>query len=70
MNKLIIFLIRRRLGLKKYELFRFSNQKSSAVYYFTDDRVMKLCNGYCEPSGVGINWLLDSECKVSTDVMG
>jgi len=70
MQRLIIFLVRRRLGLKKYELFRFTNQKSNAVYYFTNDRVMKLWNGYCEPSGVGINWLLDPECKISTDVMG
>lgn len=68
MKKLILFLVRRRLGIRKYEMFQFSNQKSGAVYYFADDRVMKLWNGYCEPSGVSLNWLLDSECKITTDI--
>lgn len=40
MKRLILFLIRRRLGLKKYEPFQFNNQKSDAVYYFTEDGIM------------------------------
>ena len=41
MKKLIISLMRRYLGLKKYEGFQFVNQKSDDVYYFGDDGVYK-----------------------------
>lgn len=67
MKKLIIFLIRRRLGLKKYQVFQFVNQKSNAVYYFTDDAIMKNWRGYTEKSGVSINWLLDDECEIKKE---
>lgn len=64
MKKLIIFLIRRRLGLKKRQAFQFVNQKSNAVYYFTEDALMKNWRGYTVKSGVSINWLLDDECEI------
>lgn len=66
MKRLIIFIVRRRLGLKKGEGFRFDNQKSdSDWYYFTKDRLMKVQNGYLDkPSNVRLNWLLDDECKI------
>ena len=64
MKKLIIFLIRKQLGLAKYEAFQFTNQKSNAIYYFTDDAVMKEWHGYLEKSHVSLNWLLDDECKI------
>ena len=41
MKRLIIFLIRKRLGLKKNELFRFANQCEQSVYYFTETGLMK-----------------------------
>ena len=42
MKRLIIFLVRKKLGLKKGEHFRFVNQSSPYnTYYFTDDAVMK-----------------------------
>jgi hypothetical protein len=42
MKRLIIFLIRIRLGLKKGQRFRFDNQKSKFdEYYFTDTELMK-----------------------------
>lgn len=42
MKLLILFLIRRRLGLKKGERFRFDNQKSKFdEYFFTDTELMK-----------------------------
>jgi hypothetical protein len=63
-NRLIIFLIRRRLGLKKYEHFRFDNQKSKDVYYFTATELMKIWAFGDEKSGVSLNWLLDPECKI------
>ena len=64
MKRFIIFLIRKRLGVKKYESFRFENQKSNAVYYFTETGVMKNWRGEIEPSNVSINWLIDDNCKV------
>lgn len=64
MRRVVIFLIRKKLGLKKYEIFRFTNQKSNAIYYFTTTNIMKSCNGYTEPSGVSVNWLLDDECEI------
>ena len=41
MKKFIISLVRRYLGLKKYEGFKFVNQKSDDIYYFGDDGVYK-----------------------------
>ena len=34
LNKVIIFLIRRRLKLGPSEVFRFANQKTTDIYYF------------------------------------
>lgn len=71
-NILIIFLIRMKLGLKKYEMFRFTNQRSKYdQYYFTKYKLMKLeyddhLGTYVETrySSVSLNWLLDSDCKI------
>lgn len=63
-RKIVIFLIRKKLGLKKYEKFRFVNQKTDAVYYFTDDNVMKLWRNQTMLSGVSVNWLLDNDCEI------
>lgn len=67
MKKLIIFLVRKRLGLKKNERFQFINQKSNAVYYFTDTEVRKVFLGEDYPSSVSINWLLNEECEIITE---
>lgn len=69
MNKLIIFLIRKKLGLKKGQKFRFNNQKSAHnVYYFTEDRLMKheFRGDHFEnhESSVSLNWLLDDNCEI------
>lgn len=43
MKKLIIFLIRKHLGLKLGQEFRFVNQKSkNNTYYFDTTRLMKV----------------------------
>lgn len=66
-RKLIVFLVRNRLGLKKGELFRFTNQNAKdEYYYFSDTNLIKtmLEKPYVEQSGVSLNWLLDDECKV------
>ena len=64
MKKLIIFLVRRRLKLSKYELFRFTGQKTSAMYYFTREGVMKTHHNITTPSSVSLNWLLNDECEI------
>lgn len=66
MRKFIIFLVRKRLGLKKFERFQFVGQKSNAMYYFTDDDIMKVTEcGKIYISGVSLHWILDDECKVT-----
>lgn len=64
MKRLILYMVRNRLGLKDHEPFRFANQKSNAIYYFTKDGVMKAWRGFTEKSGVSLNWLLDDECEI------
>lgn len=64
MRRFVIFLIRKHLGLKKYENFKFANQKSDAVYYFTESNLMKRWHGQTVLSGVSINWILDNDCVI------
>lgn len=64
MRKFAIFLIRKKLGLHKYEKFQFVNQKSDAVYYFTETSVMKQWRGQTMKSGVSVSWLLDNDCEI------
>ena len=64
MRRLVIFLIRWKLKLKKYEQFKFVNQKTDAVYYFTESNLMKRWRGQTMLSGVSVNWLLDKDCKI------
>lgn len=64
-KKLILFLVRMRLGLKKYEAFQFTNQKGAdAVYYFSDSGIMKSHCQEITKSRVSLNWLLDDDCKI------
>ena len=64
MRRIVMFLIRKKLGLKKFEKFKFVNQKSDAVYYFTESNVMKLWHNQTVLSGVSVNWLLDDDCEI------
>lgn len=69
MKRLIIFLIRHYLGLKKGQEFRFVNQKSDTdTYYFDSDCLMKREVDGCSvghiPSNVSLNWLLHDECDI------
>lgn len=68
-ERLIVFLIRRRLRLKKYQRFRFANQKTDNVYYFTADKLIKIPEdkrtvGKAEKSLVSLNWLLADDCEI------
>ena len=64
MKRLILFLVRRHLGLKKYQYFQFDNQKSTALYYFANVGIVKYWRGKHELSRVSINWLINNECRI------
>lgn len=65
MKRLIIFLIRRKLGLKKRQCFRFTNQASKDnKYYFSDEHLYKIENGRRMMANVSLNWLLNDDCEI------
>lgn len=70
LNKLILFLIRVKLGVKKYEKFQFTNQRSERDFYFFNssacwkvefDEEGRPSTGL---SHVSLSWLLDPDCKI------
>jgi hypothetical protein len=66
-KKIVLFLIRSKLHLKKYERFRFSNQKSNDIYHFDNDMLVKETNyghGKEAKSNVSLNFLLSDEVDV------
>lgn len=68
-KRLIVFLIMYRLKLKKGQRFRFANQKTENVYYFTANRLIKIPEdkrpvSRAEKSLVSLNWLLDDDCMI------
>lgn len=62
-RRLVIFLVRKKLGLKLFEPFRFVNQKTDAVYLFTKHELLK-DEGVISAAGVSLNWLLHDECEI------
>lgn len=69
MKRLILFLVRRKLGLKKLENFKFANQKRDGIYYFGSGGLVKQTKNNVnsitfEVSGVPLNFLLSDECKI------
>ena len=63
-NKLILFLIRRKLHLKKFEKFKFSGQKQKGVYYFDSNMLIKTIGSKKIESKVSFNYLLSNEVKI------
>lgn len=66
LNHMIIFLFRKKFNLKKYQPFRFENQKSTDEhYYFTDDSLKKMNKyGRLVFSKVSLDWLLNKDCNI------
>lgn len=70
MKRLILFLIRRRLGLRKWQPFRFTNQKSKRnVYMFAEKSILKIDNDSVRPgriylSHVSLNWIISDDCEI------
>lgn len=66
LKRLIILLIRMRLGVKKHEEFQFTNQNSDFdTYFFTDTQLLKVEKSKVRPSRVSLNWLLNDECTIT-----
>jgi len=65
--RLVIFLLRKKLGVKKDQTFQFENQRSEVEYYwFNGTRLAKVREGgLFEYAHVSLNWLLDDNCKVN-----
>ena len=67
LKRLIIFLIRRKLGVGLYQDFRFTNQKNkSEFYWFDTSSLKKVENNTIINSRVSLNWLLDDDCHIET----
>lgn len=66
LRRLIIFLVRKKLGLKKNEGFQFVGQKSDDFYWFTNDDIMKfdVILEVRKPSSVSLHWLLNDDCMI------
>lgn len=74
MRRLIIYLVRKRLGVKKFQNFRFTNQKEKdkSMYYFTNYELKKveyIGNGdnmqeRVVYSNASLNWLVNDDCKI------
>jgi hypothetical protein len=63
-KRLVMFLIRKKLGLKKYETFQFENQKNKEdFYYFGKTKLIKHSR-YIRESNVSLNYLLSDQCKI------
>ena len=67
MKRLIIYLLRKKLGVKLFEKFQFVGQKSDDCYWFTKDDIYKYVanTGVVRPSSVSLHWLLDDNCEVT-----
>lgn len=69
LNKLILFLIRRKLNLRKFQLFYFNNQvNKNDRYFFNDYRIVKITfhKEYVritQNSNLSLNFLLSKECE-------
>lgn len=63
-KRLVIFLVRTKLKLKKFEQFTFNNQKTENIYYFATYKLMKIENGVQYKAGVSLNWLLSDDCEI------
>lgn len=63
-NRIILFLIRRKLGIKKFQEFQFSNQKTDAVYFFGHAGIKKRWQNKEVASSVSLKWILDDNCEI------
>lgn len=70
LKRFIIFLIRKKLGVKKWDAFYFPNQRNKRDrYYFNDVCLIKYSStaNTLYRSSVSLNHLLSKECEVVVD---
>lgn len=64
MNKLIMFLVRKKLKIKENEEFKFANQKEYCTFMFYKNEIVKFKNNQLLQSNVSLNFLLSEDCKI------
>ncbi len=69
LRKIILFLIRMKLGVKKGQAFQFVGQNGDARYWFEEEGIVKgvqidTKRANYSWSRVSLYWLLSSECKI------
>lgn len=66
-RRLIIFLVRKRLGLTKNQVFQFTNQRNlDDQYVFWKDQLVKISLDEIRPANVSLYWLLNDNCEIDT----
>lgn len=62
-RRLIIFLVRRRLGVRRYRFFQFDNQLDDSWYYFTRTHLMKTTDDGTRPSNLSLMYVMYASVK-------
>lgn len=62
-NDAVVF-VRKHLGLKAHEHFRFSNQKTDDVYFFDDLELHKIECGLLKRSKISFNYITGRHCRI------
>ena len=65
-RRLIIFLIRRRLGVRRYRLFKFDGQLDDSWYYFTRTHLMKTTDDVTRPSNLSLMYVMYAKVRKKT----
>ena len=73
LNRASIYLLRKKFGLKKFQPFRFENQKSEHDFYYFTNWGIKKCEFTADKvitakivdSDVGFDWLINRDCRIS-----
>lgn len=72
-RRIVLFLVRKKLRVKRSDEFYFNNQKNkNDRYYFTKDNIYHIDTKSCtiEPSSVSLTWLLDGACSITVENSG
>lgn len=62
-RRLVIFMIRRRLGVRRHRFFQFDNQLDDSWYYFTRTHLMKCIDGETRPSNLSLMYVMYASVK-------
>lgn len=78
LNRASIYLLRKKFGLKKFQPFRFENQKSEHDFYYFTNWGIKKCEFTVDTvsesqkifakivdSDLGFDWLINRDCRIS-----